>query len=195
MSAHDRLPEGELAHELAERLVREAPSHARPGLLLEVLEQTRGTRQLGRRRWWPGSAWQLSGSFDMPKVALAGILVVVIGAGMVVLGGRLAGRGSLVGAPPEASPRPAWITDQWNSDLDPGVPYYFDLPARVTFKVPAGWSYLYSREYGSVIANDMETAAIGWFVADNLYRDPCHFRPRASPSSSRLTNLRATGPR
>ena len=175
MNGHDRELERE-SSQLADLLAHDAPRHARPGLLDDVLARTSVTPQLDRRRWWPVSARRRSGSLNRSKLALAGILVVMVGSGLVVFGGRLAGRGPLIGASPEASPRPAWVTDTWNARLEPGVPYYFDLPARVTFSVPAGWNYLYMRDYGSVIANDMETAAVGWFVADNLFRDPCHWQ-------------------
>jgi hypothetical protein len=175
MNGQDRESEHE-SSQLADLLARDAPRRARPGLLEDVLARTSVTPQLDRRRWWPVSARSRGGPLDLPKLAMAGLLILVIGSGLVAFGDRLAGRGPRVGASSEASPRPAWATDTWNARLEPGVPYYFDLPARVIFRVPAGWNYLYSRDYGSVIANDLETAAVGWFPADNLFRDPCHWQ-------------------
>jgi hypothetical protein len=107
---------------------------------------------------------------------------------------------------PGASPRPAWLVDLSNPALDPGVPYYFELPVPVTFSVPAGWGYVGSSQNASVIANAQQTAVFSWLVADNLYRDPCHwqkgvFDPPLGPSVDdlvkaleKLPDFQVTGP-
>jgi hypothetical protein len=180
---------------LADLLAYDVPARARPGLLDDVLARTRTTPQLAPRPWWRGAALERPRPRGVLRFALAGALVVVVGSGLAVGASLSTGRGPFAGgngtsgpsvAPaspsagtPDPSPRPAWVTDQWNSTLDPGVPYYFDLPTRVTFKVPAGWSYAYTRDFGSVIANDLQTAAVGWFVTENLFRDACHWQQGA----------------
>jgi len=174
MNDHDRESQAELEQQLAGQLAREAPSHARPGLLDDVLAQTMITPQLGRRAWWPGAGWPGSGFARPLRIALAGILVVVIGSGLALVGGRLADRGSLVGASPETSPRLA-PADAW-PPLEPGVPYYVEAPVRVTFSVPAGWTYSYTNTPGSVVINEQQTAAVGWYVTSNLFADPCHWQ-------------------
>jgi hypothetical protein len=182
MSGHDQERETGLEQPLARWMVDEAPSHARPGLLGEVLDQTRAARQLGRHAWWPGVAGPRTGLPRFMTAALVTGLVVVIGFGAVLIGGRLADQGAGTGVPsavpasppmasPEASPRPASA-----GALDPSVPYSFDLPVPFTFRVPAGWAYGYTGPNGSTIGNDRQTAFLGWFVTDNLYRDPCHWQ-------------------
>jgi hypothetical protein len=197
MSGHDKAPEKGLEQQLARWMVHEAPSHARPGLLREVLDQTRATRQLDRHAWWPGVAWPRTGLQRSMTAVLVTGLVVVIGFGAVLIGGRLANQGVGTGVPsavpasppmasPEASPRPAS-----GGALDPSVPYSFDLPVRFTFQVPVGWTYGYTGPNGSTIVNDRQTAFLGWFVTDNLYRDPCHWQkgvlePPVGPSVNDL---------
>lgn len=90
--------------------------------------------------------------------------------------------------------------------LEPGVPYSFDLPVPVTFSVPAGWTYVGSSQDASFIANTGQTAIFSWLVADNLYRDPCHWGkgvldPPVGPSVDdlvgaleKMPGFRSTGP-
>jgi hypothetical protein len=204
MNDHDRESRAALAHQLAEQLAREAPSRARPGLIDEVLAQTTITPQLDRRAWWPVVAWPGSRFARPLQIALAGILVVVVGSGLAVVGGHLADRGSLVGASPEPTPRLA-PADAW-PPLEPGVPYYIDAPVRVTFSVPAGWTYSFTNPAGSVVINEQQTAAVGWYVTTNLFADPCHWQegpldPPVGPSVDdlvaalkRLPGFIVTGP-
>jgi hypothetical protein len=56
------------------------------------------------------------------------------------------------------------------------VAYSVDQPVRVTFSVPASWSSAGTGPNASFIANAQQTAVFAWVVADNLYRDPCHWR-------------------
>jgi hypothetical protein len=72
---------------------------------------------------------------------------------------------------PAASARPASP-----GALEPDVPYYFDEPLHVTFSVPAGWTYQGTSPNAAFIANARQTAVVAWLVADNLYRDPCHWQ-------------------
>jgi len=169
-------PDRDLKHEstwLADLLAEEAPRHARTGLLDDVLARTKTTSQVGPRPWWRGVAWDRPRPSRVLQIALAGILVVVIGSGLALFGSRPAERGSLVGASPGPSPRLA-PADAW-PPLEPGVPYYFDTPVRVTFSVPAGWTYSFTNPAGSFVRNEQHTAGVGWFVTKNLYRDPCHW--------------------
>jgi hypothetical protein len=193
MNGHDERSEARFADQLADLLLHQAPSRARPGLLSDVLEQTSNTRQLGRRAWWRPVGWSRPGSPPYLQAALVGILVVAVGSGLALLGGRLADGSPSSGSPgvgsgsaesaapasppatsPGSSPRPAWLTSA-STALDAGVRYYFDLPVRVTFSVPAGWSFASTGQYGSVITNEQHTAFVAWFVAENLFRDPCHW--------------------
>lgn len=172
MNGHDAELERESAL-LAERLLDEAPARARAGLLDQVLAQTRITPQLGPRPWWQGPPLGRPALPRPLKFALVGVLVVMLGSGLALVGGRLADRGSLVGASPEPTPRLA-PADAW-PPLEPGVPYYIDAPVRVTFSVPAGWTYSFTNPAGSFVRNEQNTAGVGWFVTKNLYRDPCHW--------------------
>jgi hypothetical protein len=56
------------------------------------------------------------------------------------------------------------------------VAYFVDQPVRVIFSLTAGWSSAGSSPYAFFIANAPQTAVVAWLVADNLYRDPCHWR-------------------
>jgi hypothetical protein len=203
MSGHDREMEREFS-QLADLLAHEAPRRARPGLLDDVLARTKTTSQVGPRPWWRGVAWDRPRPSRALQIALAGILVVVIGSGLALVGSRPAERGSLVGASPGPSPRLA-PADAW-PPLEPGVPYYFDKPVRVTFSVPSGWTYSFTNPPGSVVINEQRTAAVGWFVTSNLHADPCHWQdgtldPPVGPSVSdlvralkRLPGFAVTGP-
>jgi hypothetical protein len=191
MSGQDQRSEVEFEHRLAAWFVDEAPSHARPGLLDEVLDQTRVTRQLDRHAWWPRVAWPRLRLQGRMRAALVSVLVVVVGTGVVLVGSRVADQGTFAGATrsaapsavpvspspatPGPSPRPAWLRDAGSAALEPGVSFYFDLPVPVTFSVPAGWSFASTGQTGSVIVNDQQTAAVGWFAADNVFRDPCRW--------------------
>jgi hypothetical protein len=203
MNGHDAELERESAL-LAERLLDEAPARARAGLLDQVLAQTRITPQLGPRPWWQGPPLGRPALPRPLKFALVGVLVVVLGSGLALVGGRLADRGSLVGASPEPTPRLA-PADAW-PPLEPGVPYYIDAPVRVTFSVPAGWTYSFTNPAGSVVINEQQTAAVGWYVTTNLFADPCHWQegtldPPVGPSVDdlvaalkRLPGFVVTGP-
>jgi hypothetical protein len=109
-------------------------------------------------------------------------------------------------ASPELTPRPAWLVDASNPTLVPGLPYYFEMPVRVTFSVPAGWGYVGTSQDASVIANAPQTAVLSWLETDNLYRDPCRWQtgvlnPPVGPSVddlvralANLPGFRVTGP-
>lgn len=151
---------------VADWLTTEAHVRAPRGILAAVAERVDRTPQ--RRR--PILPWRVPVPLPALGLAVIGVLVLVV-AGVALRSLSPVGPGATATASSAPSPRPAAP-----GPLESGLSYTFEVPVPFSFSVPAGWAYGGTSPYGSTIINDHQTAAVGWFVADNLFRDPCHWQ-------------------
>lgn len=204
MNGPERESQGarELRIELASWLGREVPDAPRPGLLGDVLEAARVTRQ--RRAmpsWVPLPAVEVLGNRTI-RGASAVMLVCALVAGGALLASTLTTAPSGVVSGPTSSPtasqapspRPATA-----GPLEPGVAYSVSQPAQITFSVPKGWGLVNVSPNESVLANTNLTAAVGFFVTNDLFRDPCHWQqgtlePPLGPTAADLVTALAKLP-
>jgi hypothetical protein len=192
----------ELRIELASWLGREVPDAPRPGLLGDVLEAARVTRQ--RRaipRWFPLPAVDVLGNRTI-RGAAAVMLVCALVAGGALLASTLTPAPSGVVSGPTSSPTASQAPSPRQAiagPLEPGVAYSVSEPAPVTFSVPKGWSLVNVSPTESVLANTRLTAAVAFFVTNDLFRDPCHWQqgtlePPLGPTAADLVTALAKLP-
>lgn len=148
-------------------LAAEAPGRAPREILAAVTARVDRTPQRRRRAVW----WRVPVAMPALELGAVVFVLVMIVAGLTLRSMALGGSGAAATPSSGPSPRPAAP-----GPLEAGVPYTFDLPVPFAFTAPAGWVYGFTRPNGSTIVNSNETAAVGWFVVDNLYRDPCRWQ-------------------
>ena len=110
--------------------------------------------------------------------AAAVVVVALLGINFLLLGGsRVGGPDSTITPTPTPTPMPIRAD---NTELQPGTyvtsPFEGRSPMRIVMTLPAGWSAFNEFAFipvGEGSSEDPDGMAMGFFLVDGLYSDPC----------------------